>query len=110
MNKLRGIARALTQTAEASGIARRQLQRGLHLTLRYDAGRWALSLSRFATQASDIERQICRDAFGVPEGAEVEVVYVNGYGVTRYTWGEPVEATQASFLPEAGPVNYYGRG
>jgi hypothetical protein len=101
MSKLKGLARTLAQTARAGGFARRPLRGGLHLTLRHDAGEWSLSLTRHGTHASDIERRICREAFGVPEGAGCEIFYNNGYGVTRYTWGRAEQLGLGLAVPEA---------
>ena len=106
MSKLKAIARALAQTATASGVARRALDGGLHLTLRHDAGEWSLSLTRYGTHASDVERRICREAFDVPAVCKEDIFYTNGYGVTRYTWGKVKQLGLGLAVEEPERVRY----
>ena len=84
------IAIAMKRETRQTGLARCPLPRGLFLTLRYDDGDWILSLTRRrGVHASEKERNICRDRFGVPDDAELELEFVDGYGVTRLRWSEP---------------------
>lgn len=98
--KLKTIASNMTKFARQTGLAKHSLERGLHLTLQHGADRWTISLTRYATHASDTERRICCEAFGVPAGTDHEAEYVNGYGVTRYVWGEEYEQLGLGLVTE----------
>lgn len=87
MEKLAAIAEAMkTEAAGETGKAWRPLERGLYLKLRRDGLEWVLSLTRLGVKPSDLELSICRQAFGAPEGAEIEVEEIPPFYVRRVRW------------------------
>lgn len=73
-----------------AGLARHQLSGGLHLTFQIRGNIRILSLTRYGRQASETERQLVRQAFGVPVwvtyAEHYEFDYQNGWGILRIRW------------------------
>jgi hypothetical protein len=86
MKFLPKIAALMRAEADAAGIARHSLKRGLHLTLRRDNGDLILSLTRDGSPPGEMEEQICRRAFEVPETAGRQTNIVEAWHVVRFRW------------------------
>ena len=63
------IAFDMKQQARRVGVSQRDLPRGLALELVVVGGQCVLTMKRPVTKPGEMEVTICRDAFGVPEGA-----------------------------------------
>lgn len=85
------IAQRMIAKAKGTGWAQQTLDGGLTITYQIDGDNRCLSLTRLFKQASATERDVCRQAFGVPAWVtyrdHIHFDYVNGYGVTRIAWG-----------------------
>ncbi|MEM7342982.1 MAG: hypothetical protein AAF485_01955 [Chloroflexota bacterium] len=90
MDQLYKIAAELQDKAALLGLAQHTLSGGLTLTYQVDGDLRILSLTRYLRQASEYERAIVRDAFGVPAWVKYSehywFAYINGWGVLRITW------------------------
>ena len=73
---LDALATNMREMLNVQGIrfVHRRLARGLEIVLQRDDHKWRLALGRTDVAPSDSEIEICRDAFGVPEGTEVSNV------------------------------------
>lgn len=98
MNSIDLIAKTMRGQASEQGQAQHTLPGGLTVTLKILAAgdiptRWQLSLSRWAQQASQTEREVIQRAFGVPAWISYkdwQFEYINGYGVQRVIWDDSV--------------------
>jgi len=91
MENLTQIAQCLKSQAQTTQHpAQQTLDSDLTITVQYDpkSFTWTLSLTRLYHQATEEERQECKEAFGMPNDTDFEVAYKNGWGVIRYQWSE----------------------
>lgn len=99
MSQLTQVAGEMRRVVEGSGarFAHYKLRRGLEVVLeRRGEGRWRLALGRVDVAPSAVEVEVCRVAFGAPEGSEpVQVVKERAgktgtvrYFVAELTWVE----------------------
>ena len=95
--RLAKIASAMVaQVASTGKHAHQRLAHGLELVLQSTEGHFRLALGREAVYPSDTEVPVCREAFGVPDGAEEGKVLktrhhpktgrVIAYHVVEMTW------------------------
>jgi hypothetical protein len=89
---LNEIAKTLRTTVEVTGGPAQHKDRdtGLTLTLQADlkSGMWTLSLTKLYRQASQEEREACKEAFNVPKNHDWTPLYTKGWGIIRYAWLE----------------------
>lgn len=99
---LNEIAKVLRTTVELNGgpVQHKDKETGLTITLQADlkTGMWTLSLTKLYRQASEKEREVCKQAFGVPKDHDWTPLYKHGWGIIRYSWLEK-KAEQLTIFP-----------
>ncbi len=103
--KLDKIAQLMMLNAKATGKARhvlgrrRGMKKALIVNLRFTKNVWKLSLTRWAVQASQTERSLCKNAFRIPGETTFEANYKDGWGIIRYTWAGQTKEQLPLFDP-----------